>query len=109
MKSYYPNFNFSKDKLDGVHHNYTTYQLLDPYNIEPFIALNIKNKTNRKYTKCDITVDENSIYYCKSGHKNLILTDIAINGSALVSALKLLIVLSFRGLKMIIGGLTLNL
>lgn len=69
MKYFYPEFNFSKDILDSAHDNYATYELLEHYNIEPFIALNKTNKGNRKYTECDITVDEKGIPHCKCGHK----------------------------------------
>jgi len=69
MICFYPEFNFSKDILDSAHDNYATYELLKHYDIEPFIALNKKNKGNRKYTECEITVDENGIPHCKCDHK----------------------------------------
>lgn len=69
LRQLYPEFNFSKDILDSAHDNYATYELLNHWGIEPFIALNKTNKGNTKYTACEITVDENGIPHCKCGHK----------------------------------------
>lgn len=69
MRQLYPEFNFSKNILDSDHDNYPTYELLNHWGIEPVIALNKTNKGNRKYTKCEITVDENSVPHCKCDSK----------------------------------------
>ncbi len=69
MRTLYPEFNFSQDILDSAHDNYPTYELLNHWGIESFIALNKTNKGNRKYTECEIIVDENGVPHCKSGHK----------------------------------------
>lgn len=63
----YANYTFTA--ANSPHDNYATYQLLDHYNIEPFIALVKKSKSDRRYNECDITVDEKVTPYCKSGHK----------------------------------------
>lgn len=69
MRQLYPEFNFSQDILDSAHNNYATNELLNHWDIEPFIALNKTNKGSVKFTECEITVDENGVLHCKCGHK----------------------------------------
>ncbi len=66
MRTLYPKFNFSKDILDSAHDNYATYDLLDHWNIEPFIDLNEKNKGNFKYDP-PVAVNEDGVPICKGG------------------------------------------
>ena len=66
MKQLYPEFNFSKDILDSAHDNYATYELLDHWNIEPFIDLNEKNKGNFKYNP-PMNVTEEGVPICEGG------------------------------------------
>ncbi|MFW6135095.1 MAG: hypothetical protein ACOC5R_05915 [Elusimicrobiota bacterium] len=66
MKLLYPEFNLSADILDSAHDNYATYELLDHWNIEPFIVLNERNKGNFKYEP-PIKVTDEGIPICKGG------------------------------------------
>ena len=66
MINLYPEFNFGKDILDSAHDNYATYDLLDHWNIEPFIDLNQKNKGNLKYDP-PVAVNEDGVPICKGG------------------------------------------
>ncbi len=66
MKELYPEFNFSADILDSAHDNYATYEFLDHLNIEPFIALNPKNKGNFKYEP-PIDITDEGVPICKAG------------------------------------------
>ena len=66
MMFLYPEFNFSKDILDSAHDNYATYELLEHWDIEPFIVLNEKNKGNFKYDP-PIDVNEDGVPICKGG------------------------------------------
>lgn len=45
----YPEFSFDIFLGDGAHDNYSTYNLLNTWNISPIIPLNKKNEGNLKY------------------------------------------------------------
>ena len=66
MKQLYPEFNFSTDILDSAHDNYATYELLDHWNIEAFIALNKRNQGNFKYDP-PIDITDKGVPICKAG------------------------------------------
>lgn len=66
MLNLYPEFNFSADILDSAHDNYATYDLLEHWDIEPFIALNDKRKGNRKYDP-PLEINDYGIPICKGG------------------------------------------
>lgn len=63
----YPQFNIGQVILDSAHDNYATYNLLDRWNIIPFIALNRKNKGNFKYEP-PITITSEGVPICIGGH-----------------------------------------
>ena len=68
MKLLYSEFDFGSVILDSAHDNYATYELLDHWNIEPFIELNKRNKGNFKYDP-PIDVTDEGIPICKGGFK----------------------------------------
>jgi hypothetical protein len=69
MRNLYPEFNFAGDILDSAHDNYPTYELLNYWGIEPFIALNKTNTGNYKYTDCEIKINEDGVPVCKLGRE----------------------------------------
>jgi len=68
MKMLYPEFNFKADILDSAHDNYATYELLNHWNIQPFIDLNKRSKGNFKYDP-PIDVTDEGVPICKAGFK----------------------------------------
>ena len=68
MKLLNPEFNIDKIVLDSAHDNYPTYELLEHWNIEPFISLNERNSGNLKYDP-PLKIDENGVPICKGGFK----------------------------------------
>lgn len=65
-KKLYPNFCFERFFGDGAHDNYATYQLLNAWNIKPFIPMNEKNKGNFKFPP-PVDVDNNGAPICMAG------------------------------------------
>jgi len=62
----YPVFTFESFFGDAAHDNYPTYQLLNAWNMKPFIPLNEKNKGNFRFPP-PINVDENGTPICMAG------------------------------------------
>jgi hypothetical protein len=62
----YPEFTFERFFGDGAHDNYATYQLLNAWEIKPFIPLNEKNKGNFRFAP-PIDVDEKGTPICMAG------------------------------------------
>jgi len=62
----YPGFTFERFFGDGAHDNYPTYELLNAWNIKPFIPLNEKSKGNFKFPP-PIDVDQNGAPICMAG------------------------------------------
>ena len=57
----YPDFTFKSALLDSAHDAYAIYRLLNSYNIEPFIPLNVRGK---KPILDPVTIDELGIPIC---------------------------------------------
>ena len=65
-KKIYQNFTFERFFGDAAHDNYATYELLNDWNIKPFIPLNNTNKSNFKFPP-PINVDKNGTPICMAG------------------------------------------
>jgi hypothetical protein len=62
----YPDFTFERFFGDAAHDNYATYELLNAWNIKPFIPLNDSNKGNFKFPP-PLDIDENGTPICMGG------------------------------------------
>jgi len=68
MRRLYPEFEFSGLILDKAHDNYPTYELLNHWEIEPFIPLKKSNNGNFTYPP-PIKIDEDGVPLCRAGLK----------------------------------------
>ncbi|SHK25535.1 hypothetical protein [Paramaledivibacter caminithermalis] len=68
FRDLYPDLTVDTFISDSASDNYSTYELLNHWNINAVIDLNSENKGNRKYP-AHLTIDEKGIPICPSGHK----------------------------------------